>query len=178
MSRTDLTDEQFGELFHTFEHTAFRLEVRDRYNVDYERAPLARFLADKSLDLSPGDWSRRVRADVAAGKWMGRVRVVSEPHTDYTRYLLNVTRRNVAAGEDIRYLPRNEARRLGVPEGEDFWLFDSRQYLVLHCDDDDEPFRYELVDDPVEVLRRCQIRDLAWHHAIRWEDYAVRHGVT
>ena len=36
---------------------------------------------------------------------MTRVRVVSEPHDDYTRFLLDLARINVAAGEDIRYLP-------------------------------------------------------------------------
>ena len=38
---------------------------------------------------------------------MERVRVVSEPHSDYTRFGIDLARRlNVPAGEDIRYLPR------------------------------------------------------------------------
>ncbi|GAB0102412.1 hypothetical protein JMUB6875_13800 [Nocardia sp. JMUB6875] len=40
---------------------------------------------------------------------MQRVRVVTEPHTDYIRFAIAITAGNVAAGEDIRWLPREHA---------------------------------------------------------------------
>ena len=39
------------QLFETFEHTAFRLEVRDRYDAPYENESLRKFLAGEPDDL-------------------------------------------------------------------------------------------------------------------------------
>jgi hypothetical protein len=36
-----------------FGHTAFRLEVRDRYDASYESESMRRFLADEQDDLPP-----------------------------------------------------------------------------------------------------------------------------
>lgn len=30
----------------------------------------------------------------------------------------------------------------------------------------------ELVTDPVEVARACQVRDAAWHHAVPYDAFA------
>src|SRR6266498_3070001 len=75
--------EEFGRLFETFEHTAFRLETLDRYTVPEEDEALRRFLAgeppDPDLFVS---WFTLVRAATAAGKAVQRVHLISEPLTD------------------------------------------------------------------------------------------------
>ena len=69
---------EFGRLFETFEHTAFRLEVRDHYNDPDEAAPLRKFLAREPDDLAWfQDWLALVRAATAEGRRFSRVRVVS-----------------------------------------------------------------------------------------------------
>jgi len=167
-----LTGEDFRRLCVTFEHTAFRLETRDRYLDDEEQEPLRRFLAGESPDDAWFmDWYETVEQLTAAGRQMKRVRVVSEPHSDYTRFGIDLARRlNVPSGEDIRYLPRRRARELSLPD-EDFWLLDSTHLLTLHFDDD-VLLGAELLTDPAEVVRRGYWRDAALHYAVPVDAYA------
>jgi hypothetical protein len=168
-----LNGEEFRSLCETFERSAFRLETRERYVDEEEQEPLRRFLAgEPSDDAWFMDWYKAVEQLVASGRRMERVRVVSEPHSDYTRFGIDLARRlNVPSGEDIRYLPRQRAMELDIPE-EDFWLLDSGLVLIIHFDDDDMLMGAEPVTDPPEVDRRCQWRDVAWHYAIPLDDYA------
>jgi hypothetical protein len=41
--------EEFGALFERFERSAFRIEARDRYDVEHERDEFAAFLEGKPL---------------------------------------------------------------------------------------------------------------------------------
>src|SRR5438270_10025339 len=101
---------EFGQLFETFEHTAFRLEVRQRYAPSYEGESLQRFLAGEPDDLPwMQDWLKMVRAATAEGRRFTRVRVVDLPLSDYNAFGLAVSARNNEAGEDIRYLARDQA---------------------------------------------------------------------
>ncbi|MGH3602749.1 MAG: DUF6879 family protein [Pseudonocardiaceae bacterium] len=52
-------------------------------------------------------WLNLVRNITAAGKNIQRVWVVTVPHVDYTRWGLTIAPHNIAAGEDIRWLPRH-----------------------------------------------------------------------
>jgi hypothetical protein len=167
-----LTGEEFRRLCQTFGHTAFRLETHDRYVDEEEQAPLRRFLAGEPPDDSWFmDWYEAVAQLVAEGRRMERVRVVSEPHSDYTRFGIDLALRlNVPSGEDIRYLPRHQADELGLP-AEDFWLLDSSHVLRLHFDGD-TLLGAELVTDPAEVVRHAKWRDMAWHYARPLSEYA------
>ncbi|WP_419150650.1 DUF6879 family protein [Nocardia vinacea] len=59
--------------------------------------------------------------------------MVTEPHTDYHRWLLTLTPQNIEAGEDIRYLPRYLA---GEVQAEDYWLLDDER-VAFHARDDE-----------------------------------------
>jgi hypothetical protein len=167
-----LTGEHFRAACLDFEHTAFRLETRERYVDDEEQEPLRRFLAGQPPDDSWFmDWYDAIAELVAAGKRMQRVRVVSEPASDYTRFGIDLARRlNVPAGEDIRYLPRRRAERLGLPD-EDFWLLDSARVLVLHFDGD-ILLGAEPLADPAAIVQRARWRDVAWQYAVPAGRYA------
>lgn len=167
-----LTDVEFQQLFTTFEYTAFRLEVRDRYNVPYEAESLRRFLAgEPDEDRQKRPWLDMIRGITAEGKRFERVRVVSVPLTDYCRFLYVGAEINNAAGEDIRYLNRDQAE--GLPN-HDYWLFDSRKLVMMHFDDADGGFLgAEIVDDTAEIVQHDFWRDLAWHRAVRREDFAA-----
>jgi len=118
-------------------------------------------------------WLDKVRDAAAAGRTYRRVRVVSVPLTEYARYSLWVSRLNVDAGEEIRYLARDQAPAGLV--GFDYWLFDSRTAARMHFDDDDILLGFELVADPAAVVELNYWRDAAWHRATSRGDFAAQH---
>jgi hypothetical protein len=175
---TLLVGDDFDRLFTGFEHTAFRLQVRDRYDMPDERDDFARFLAghvktleEEAEDLRP--WLDMVRDATSAGKRLARVRVVTEPWSDYIRFEANSASLNIEVGEDIRYLPRNQAADLDLPD-HDFWLFDSCRVAILHFSDMDQLLGAEVIEDASLVVRHCYWRDVAWHHAVPYAGPANR----
>jgi len=167
-----LTSQEFRGFCEGYEHAAFRLESRERYVDEEEREPLRRFLAGEPPDDAWFmDWYQAVARLAAEGRRMERVRVVSEPHSDYTRFGIDLAcRLNVPAGEDIRYLPRHRADELGLP-AEDFWLLDSSRVLTLHFDGD-VLLGAELITAPALVVRHARWRDAAWNNAVPVREYA------
>ncbi|GAA4573751.1 DUF6879 family protein [Planotetraspora kaengkrachanensis] len=176
---TDLvTGEDFLRLFTSFEHTAFRLELRDQYNEPSERERFAAFLSGEAEQLDRLNkiqrvrWFDLMRDATSAGKRVERVRVVTEPHGDYTRYTLALTAGNASVGEDIRYLPRHHTSVSALPSW-DYWLFDSRLVARLWFDDggDSRLLGAELIEVPAQVVEHCAWRDAAWHYAIPHTEY-------
>ncbi|MFE3763112.1 DUF6879 family protein [Streptomyces sp. NPDC059104] len=166
--------EAFGQLFETFEHTAWRLETRRRFASDEAADTYAQFTAGRPVEWDYDDaWSRTIRRQTSQGKRVERVRLVDDPPTPGQLYLLDNAKRNCAVGEDIRNLSRAEADRLRLP-AEDFWIFDSRFVVLLNFDDDDNLLDVEVITEPAEVNRYAQVRDVAWHYAIRYEEFAAR----
>ncbi|MER7927047.1 DUF6879 family protein [Streptomyces sp. NPDC096057] len=165
--------DEFGKLFRTFEHTAWRLETRRGYASDREDETYSEFVETGRITLDyDDDWSRNIRRQVLAGKTIGRVRIVDEPPTEGQLFLLADSPRNTAAGEDIRCLPRSEADARLLP-AEDFWIFDSRMVARLNFDDQDVFHDVEITTEPAEVLRYCQLRDVATHDAIPCAEFAT-----
>lgn len=105
----------------------------------------------------------------AAGRTFARVRVVTTPLTDYSRFGVWCSQFTGGAGEDIRYLPRDRADEL--PK-HDYWLFDSRKLVRMHFDDQMAFLGGEVVEDPAEIVRHNYWRDAARHHAVRREEFA------
>ena len=122
--------------------------MRDWYNAPYENESVRRFLSGEPDDLAwSNSWLQRVRDARAAGKIFARVRVVSVPLTDYSRFGVWASQFTVAAGEDIRYLTRDQAA--GLPDY-DFWMFDSRTVIKMHFDDQSIYLGGELIEDSAE----------------------------
>jgi hypothetical protein len=55
-----------------------------------------------------------------------------------------------SAGEDIRYLARDQAEAAELPNHE-YWLFDSRKLVRMHFDDADVFRGAEIVEEPAEI---------------------------
>src|SRR5687767_6125978 len=109
---------------------AWHLELRDTYNVEFEEAPLARWRRGEPDDFSwLQDWLEFIRELTRGGVQVERLRVVQEPHTEYTRWSIDVTRLNVSAGENVRYLPRQHAEDISFPD-EDCWLLDEDRLIL------------------------------------------------
>jgi len=168
---TLLTGEDLRDLFRTFEHTAFRLEVRESY---YEKEQLGQFLAGRQVDLSYMDtWLALMTQLRAEGKRVERVRVVSRPFSDYTRYGLWLCQYNTRAGEDIRYLLREHAA--GLPD-HDYWLLDSSRLYLVRFGEADELLGAEPVEDVAAVVQHAFWRDAAWHHAVPYDEFVKAAG--
>ncbi|TDO33229.1 hypothetical protein EV643_13327 [Kribbella sp. VKM Ac-2527] len=163
------------ELLNSFEHTAFRLEVRDRYDEPDEHESLEKYLAGEPDDLSwMQEWFDLVRKATTDGKRFSRVRVVTVPLTDYSRFGLWCAQFTNNAGEDIRYLPRDQADASGLPK-HDYWLFDSTTLVRMNFADNDTFLVSEVINDPAEVAQHNYWRDAAWNHAVRRDDFASQH---
>ncbi|MEW2528113.1 DUF6879 family protein [Streptomyces sp. NPDC047071] len=165
--------DEFGALFSTFKHTAWRLETRQRFASDEEDETYQQFARGETIQWDLNDeWSANIRKQTGEGKRVERVRVIDNPPTPGQRYLLdNAVRRNILVGEDIRNLWREEADTLKLPSN-DFWIFDSRLIALLNFDDDDQLVNVELITEPAVVLRYAQVRDAAWHHAVPAPQFA------
>jgi len=173
----DVGSVEFARLFVSFQHTAYRLETLQRYDVSYELKPYRAFLAGEPRppDPSKDAWTGMIRDSVAAGKRLQRVHVVIEPPTDYLRYELEWSYApNVAAGEDIRILPVQPGQWPDDLPRQDYWLFDSR-HLWTMAYDKAGAFRYaERTDETAQIVRHAYWRDAALHLATPYEDYMHR----
>jgi hypothetical protein len=121
-------------------------------------------------------WLDMLREAATAGRCFARVRLVSLPLTDYSRFGVWCARFTGAAGEDIRYLVRDMAQAAGLPD-QDYWLFDSRKLVRMHFDEGDRFLGGELVEDPGEIVQANYWRDAAWHKAVRRDDFADQQAV-
>ena len=177
MGGTAVTQAEFNELLATFEHSAFRLETRDRYALGYERADFHRFLAGTAVPPPEVDWWRpwleRITEMTRQGKRISRVRVLADPPTDYQRWELWAAPWHAQAGEQIGYMPRSRAVELGLPLGTDWWLLDDERLIIMWYTDDDEIAGKSLTTDPGIVAQHREWRDLAVQNAIPAEEIAA-----
>ena len=164
----------FEDLFRTFAQTAFHLEVDDAYDTPEESEPFRRFLAGEPDDLAwHRPWLDLVRATTQTGRRVERVRIVTVPHGDYTRWGLTVAPHNIAAGEDIRWLPRQLLDGLDVT-ADDFWLFDRHQVVFTLFTPEGAFSGGAETRDPVIVDRCVRVRDALWPMGIPHADYTTR----
>lgn len=164
--------EDFGRLFREFERTAWRWECQGTYREPSEVEPwqLWRDGLPDDFEWMQG-WLTDIRAATSQGRTFERVRMLTDPLTEYLRWQAEVTPLNVAAGEDIRVLPEARARDLEMPE-HDFWLFDDQRVAVLRFGGAGLEGA-EIITTP-EVVRRHQAwRDLAWSHASPFGEHQV-----
>ncbi|GAA4682098.1 hypothetical protein Prum_053330 [Phytohabitans rumicis] len=117
-------------------------------------------------------WLDMLREARAQGRRFARVRVVTLPLNDYSRFGVWCSQFTNGAGEDIRYLERGKAAALALPD-HDYWLFDSRKLVRMHFDDRDAFLGGEVIEDAAEIVKHNYWRDAAWHHAIRRDDLAT-----
>ncbi|GHA38857.1 hypothetical protein GCM10010372_43780 [Streptomyces tauricus] len=163
-----------NQLFESFAHDAFHLELRDDYSVPDEDSPFANWLRGETVDYSYMEpWTQLIRRVTRQGKAVRRVRVVTEPHTSYIQWEHATTTLNEEAGEEIRWLPRHclpEGITFPV-EGSDWWLYDDRLLAVGHFASDGRVLGSELIEAPDTVAECVRLRDLLWSAAIPHSEY-------
>ncbi|MFD7450564.1 DUF6879 family protein [Kitasatospora sp. NPDC059827] len=152
------------------QRSAVHLEMRDGYMLDDPE-----FIAwQQGKRLDPADreswwrsWLDVVAEATGRGVSMRRLRVVSEPVTDYIRYEYDVTFPNVAAGEEIRWLPRSLTGDLLLP-GLDGWVMDGRVVILHHFTGEGQwaPAKMEVREDAELAARYLAAYEAAWERAI------------
>lgn len=172
-----ITDGEFGDLLRTFRRSAFRLETQPAYAMSYERDDFEAFLAGEPRQPDQADWFRpwleQVRRQAAEGKRIARVRVHEEPPTGYQRWERWIGKWNVQAGEDIRYLSRSTAERIGLPLLIDWWLLDDSRMAAMRYSGTGEFESAVLVTDRSTIRTYLGWRDLAVRNAAPAEEYAA-----
>jgi len=168
-----LQAEAFDNLFRTFGRTAFHLELQDSYHTPEEAGPFDRFLRGEPDDFAWHEpWLQLVREVASTGRRMTRVRVVSLPHGEYTRWGLTVASLNIKAGEEIRWLPRQLAADMVLP-ADDYWLFDDDRVVFTVFEPTGRFAGGAQTCDPVIVDHCRQARDRVWALAVPHARYVA-----
>ncbi|MFJ1455718.1 DUF6879 family protein [Nocardia sp. N2S4-5] len=167
-----IQDEEFIELFHGRWKRAFHLETQDEYLVAEEHEPFRKFLAGEPDDYEwCRSWDELIKEETSTGKQVHRLRVISVPHVDYTRFGLTIAPLNIEAGEEIRWLPRSliDATELA---GDDYWLFDDRLVVFVAFRRDGDFGGFAVTEDPVIAAHCVAVRNKVWELGIPHAEYA------
>ncbi len=170
-----LQGDDFDQLFQIFKRRAFHLETQDSYALEEETESLRKFVAGEPEEDDPAwyeRWNNLMCEATGSGKLVQRVRVVTEPHTDYTRWIFSTTDSNIAVGEDIRWLPRHliDPNKLTT---DDWWLFDDDLVAFTVFTPSGNLGGAAVTADPVIVEHCRSVRDRAWQLAIPHANYAI-----
>jgi hypothetical protein len=151
--------------------------MRDSYSVVKERAGFEAWRSGHRFD--PNDraswwrpWLDLVTETLERGVVIRRARIVSEPVTEYIRYEHSGTFTNVAAGEQVRWLPRRQASDIALP-GNDFWVFDDQLVEFNHFTGDGESAGPSLSHDPAVIKLCSSAFETVWERGIPHEKYSV-----
>ncbi len=164
---------ELPELLDRAKVRACHLETRDEYRSDSEHSAMRDFLSGKIAD--PGGpwfdpWVRTVSAITGRDVAVQRARIVTVPPSDYTRYLIALTPHNIAAGEDVRWLPRAEADAADAV-ADDFWLIDDHTIAYSVFDAEDWWSGVAATSDPEIVAYAVRLWDRVWHKATPHEQF-------
>ena len=171
-----LTEQEFRRAVLDITTSAFRAERQPFYLEEPEEDLRRAFLRG---DVEPPiaipffqDWYDQVQGHTRAGREIVRVRVHSDPPSEYQRYVRWLGTWNERAGEQLLYLTRERADELDLLDDTraDWWLLDAGQapqrVIIMTFDADGRRISNRMVTDPATVKR-----------AAAWRDRAVRHAV-
>jgi hypothetical protein len=168
------SDQPFAVLLRACTSSAVHLEMRDVYT---PADPW--FLAWLAGDRDEFDrrltrpWLDLIREVTCRGVQVRRVRVISEPVTDYVTFEHATAGSNVSAGEQVRWLPRHLAIGLLLPVN-DYWVFDGQRAQFNYFSGPGEFLDTRLSDDAVIVMRCAAAFEAVWERAIPHEEYQPR----
>lgn len=165
--------ESFDELLAKCTSTALKLEFRDQYMTgDPGYAAWQAGDLDKAVQEYAG-WTELARDAIRRGVQMKRARIVSEPVSEYISFEYAVTARvNTAAGELIRWVPRQRISDLAMP-GNDVWVFDGSVLQFCFFAGDGRFMGNEVSRDP-EVVKLClSAFEAAWDRGVDHDQFNI-----
>lgn len=164
--------DELNELCRGIRKTFVHLETRDAYGTEVELPHMAKWRRGEADDFAwLGWWLEMLRGHRAAGRTCRRLRVVSEPLSDYQRWTISHADLFIEAGEDIRYLARPRLVTVALPGSGDFYVFDDELVLFLHYAGNGTNAFFEITENS-ETVRACkQAFETAWDLATSFRDY-------
>lgn len=160
----------FETLLSSAERSVAHLEARDTY--DPTDPAFVRWQQTGDTSYEWDDWIELIGGVIARGVRFRRLRIVSEPVSDYIRWEHAISYGNVEAGEELRWLPRRLAYDLVVPVA-DYFMFDQRMVRYNFTAGDGRGLDvYEHVTDPRAVIPVVGVFEMLWERAIPHADYA------
>ena len=159
----------FEELLAGAERSIVHLEARDTY--DQTDLAFVKWQQDGDTTYPWDTWIDLVGGAVARGVRFRRLRIVSEPVSDYIRWEHAISYGNLKAGEELRWLPRHLAYDLPHPVA-DFFMYDQR--LIAYnftAGDGTDTGRMDYVADPRKILPIVGMFEMLWERAIPHADY-------
>ncbi|OKJ25177.1 DUF6879 family protein [Streptomyces sp. CB01580] len=167
----------FAELLAQCTTSAVHLEARDAYVVDEEDQDLKAWRAGELADVADrtawwAPFHDAVADAVARGVAVQRTRVISTPATEYIRFEHACTPRNLAAGEEVRWLPREQALDLLLP-AHDFWLFDGRLIRWHHFAGDGTHLHDQLDNRPGIAEQTAAAFRAVWERAVPHQEFTI-----
>jgi len=165
-----ISPDEFKAMLRT-SRRAWHLELRDTYNVRVEDEPFRRFLSGEPDDYAwRRPWLGFIREVTDAGIAIERLRLISVPHTDYTRWGLKLASQNIEAGEDVRYLRRELAGDVALPD-EDCWLLDDDSLVLSVFFEEGRVGGFAREPDHDLTARYRAVRDELWPRAVSHAAY-------
>ncbi|WP_433015862.1 DUF6879 family protein [Kribbella sp. CA-294648] len=168
-----MPEPSFDELLASCTRTALKLEFRDQYMTD-DPAYVAWQAGDVDRAIREyASWTEIAGSTAARGVEIKRVRVVSEPVSDYIAFEHAVTSRvNIVAGEAIRWVPRSRVSAIAVP-GNDVWIFDEATLQFCLFAGNGRFIGNEVSTDPDAVKLCLSAFEAAWERGIDHEHYST-----
>lgn len=147
-----------------------KLELRDNYKVDENDLRAWRSQDYATLVTSYDGWRDAVATMIAEGRSLRRVRVVSEPLSEYQQMAVRFSGSAVDAGEDLRWLPRRLVSAIALP-GNDCFILDGRLAMFNVLDGDNDRSEIQLYDDAQTVSFCREAFETAWSLAVPHREY-------
>jgi len=168
---SSITHTEFETLLANFESSAAHLETRDAYGTAVELPHLAKWAAGEPDDLAwLKDWCDTLREHTKAGRAVRRARIVSEPLSDYQRWSYSIAHPMVAAGEDIRWVPRRLVSSVALP-GNDYYLLDDHLVIFLHYAGNGLAVDRVTSTEPADIQLCRSAFDAVWRLSLPHSDY-------
>lgn len=137
-----------------------KVELRDAYEVDSDLLNAWRSGDQAFVQKAISEHTESLKRHEADGHPFRRVRVVSEPLSEYQRMAVEVA----STYERLRWLPRRFTSDLLLP-GNDFFVLDS--YVIFNIlDGNDEYVDVQLTRDPEVVSALSAAFEQAWELAV------------
>lgn len=128
--------------FNNAKVSMFRFEALQVYDVG----------VDDMSDEEMIPWRAFVKEKVESGVLMQRVRLLTYPLTDYTIRELEIHKKSVVCGDDIRTVDSEIFNRLNI-EAKDFWLIDDEVCLEMNYDESGKWLGFEMSNDIEKYIK-------------------------
>jgi hypothetical protein len=165
----------FAELLAACTSSAVHMEIHDAHRTS-DPAYQAWLSGQSDAQESARQYRAHTDVVVAAvrrGVSVRRARIISEPVSDYVRWEHWLTEPvNIAAGEQVRWLPRRLASTLAVP-GNPYWVFDDRLVRFTIYGGDGEVQGSQYSDDSGVVQACGSAFEAVWRLAIPHQEYRI-----